>query len=55
MNQLLSIAISLISLVMLVLTYGNLSEAIAWVLAFTGWAAIAIYQRELDCVSDKTS
>lgn len=46
MNQILSVTISLISLVMMILTYGNLSEAIAWVLAFTGWAAIAIYQGE---------
>lgn len=47
MNQILSVTISLISLVMMILTYGNLSEAIAWVLAFTGWAAIAIYQGEV--------
>lgn len=48
MNQFISIVISVISLIMMLLTYGNLSEAIAWVLAFTGWAAIAIYQGELN-------
>lgn len=54
MNQFLSIAISVISVIMLMLTYGNLSESIAWVLAFTGWAAIAIYQQELKNVQNKT-
>lgn len=55
MNSFLSVVIAVISLVMMILSYGDTSEAIAWVLSFTGWAAIAIYQRELNHAADKTT
>lgn len=55
MTKLIPSIIAVISLFMLMFNYSALSEAIAWVLSFTGWAAVAIYQGELRRGTDKTS
>ena len=55
MTKLIPSIIAVISLFMLMFTYGTVTEAMAWVLSFTGWAAVAIYQGELRRDTDKTA
>lgn len=47
MKDILAVVIALVGVVMFIATYGTASESLAWILAFTGWFAVAVLQAEI--------